>query len=336
MSRLMSALCAATLLGSLYPASAQDCDRFPTSCQGAGAPGYAPPGYAPPGYGPPGYGPPGYGPPPIRPFGFPQPLQVAPRPYEPAPRPYYEAAPRPYEPAPRPYYEAAPRPYEPAPRPYYEQAPQPSYEPAPQPYENAGRPFDPGLDRQVLAMYGPVRGEPHPVPGIRLADIDPAFLRTVVSYPTREPAGTIVVDPANHFLYLVQEGGRAMRYGVGVGRQGFGWSGVASVHDKQEWPDWYPPKEMLQRQPDLMRQMSQLQGGIGMPGGPRNPLGARALYLWQGNRDTLYRIHGTFEPWTIGKSVSSGCIRMINQDVIDLYERAPAGARVVVLGSRTG
>ena len=131
----------------------------------------------------------------------------------------------------------------------------------------------------------------------------------------------------------MQGGGRAIRYGVGVGRQGFGWSGVATIHDKQQWPDWYPPKEMLDRQPELRRQMSELQSGIGMPGGPRNPLGARAMYLWQNNKDTLFRIHGTFEPWTIGKSVSSGCIRMINQDAIDLYERTPVGAKVVVLGS---
>ena len=304
--RLGTALHAATIIGLLCSgASAQDCDRFPTSCQGAGVPRYGPPA--------------------ARPF------ELAPRPFDLTPRPYYEAAPRPYDPSPRPYYEAAPprpapyyeavpRPYDPAPRPYYEAAPQP-LEPAPRPYEPS-----PLLDRQVLAMYGPVRGEPYPVPGIKLADIDPTYLRTMVSYPTREPAGTIIVDPANHFLYLVQDGGRAMRYGVGVGRQGFGWSGAATIHDKQEWPDWYPPKEMIQRQPELRRQMSELQSGLGMPGGPRNPLGARALYLWQGNKDTLYRIHGTVEPWTIGKSVSSGCIRMINQDVIDLYQRTPAGA----------
>jgi lipoprotein-anchoring transpeptidase ErfK/SrfK len=170
------------------------------------------------------------------------------------------------------------------------------------------------------------------VPAVRSSDVDPAFMRTTVSYPTSEPVGTIIVDPANHYLYLVQDGGMAIRYGVGVGRQGFGWSGNASVHDKQQWPDWYPPREMLDRQPELMRQMSELQSGIGMPGGARNPLGARALYLWQGNKDTLYRIHGTFEPWTIGRSVSSGCIRMINQDVIDLYQRVPVGAKVVVLG----
>jgi lipoprotein-anchoring transpeptidase ErfK/SrfK len=174
-------------------------------------------------------------------------------------------------------------------------------------------------------------GEPFPVPAIRLSDINPIHLRTSVDYQTNEPAGTIIVDPQNKFLYLVQGGGRAMRYGIGVGRQGFGWSGVATIHEKQEWPDWYPPKEMLQRQPELMRQMSELRGGIGMPGGSRNPLGARALYLWQNGKDTLYRIHGTFEPWTIGTSVSSGCIRMINQDVIDLYQRVATGAKVVVL-----
>ena len=144
--------------------------------------------------------------------------------------------------------------------------------------------------------------------------------------------GTIVIDPVGHYLYLVQPGGRAIRYGVGVGRQGFAWSGIATINSKQEWPDWYPPKEMLDRQPELAAKMSTLQSGIGMPGGPGNPLGARAMYLWQNNKDTLYRIHGTVEPWTIGTSVSSGCIRMINQDVMDLYLRTPIGTQVVVLG----
>ena len=183
------------------------------------------------------------------------------------------------------------------------------------------------------ALYGRVAGEPFPIPAVNLSQIGPEFLRRTVYYPSNEPPGTIIIDPQRHFLYLVQGGGRAIRYGVGVGRQGFGWSGVATVHDKQEWPDWYPPKEMLARQPELRRQMSELQSGIGMHGGPRNPLGARAMYLWQGNKDTLYRIHGTVEPWTIGTSVSSGCIRMINQDAIDLYERTPVGARVIVLPS---
>jgi lipoprotein-anchoring transpeptidase ErfK/SrfK len=191
--------------------------------------------------------------------------------------------------------------------------------------------LDPALARQYAALYAPVGGEPFPVAGVRLSAINPLYLRTAVHYPTNEPPGTIVVDPQNRFLYFVQGGGRAMRYGIGVGRQGFAWSGVATIHEKQEWPDWYPPKEMLQRQPELMRQMSELRGGLGMAGGPRNPLGARAMYLWQNNKDTLYRIHGTFEPWTIGSNVSSGCIRMINQDVLDLYQRVAVGAKVVVL-----
>jgi lipoprotein-anchoring transpeptidase ErfK/SrfK len=196
------------------------------------------------------------------------------------------------------------------------------------------RPVDPALMRQYAALYARVDGEPFPIPAVRLSDIDPEFLRKVVVFPTNEQPGTIVVDAANHFLYLVQGGGRAIRYGVGVGRQGFGWSGVATIHDKQEWPDWYPPKEMIARQPELRRQVAELQGGLGVPGGPRNPLGSRAMYLWQGNKDTLYRIHGTVEPWTIGTSVSSGCIRMINQDAIDLYQRTQVGTRVVVLSSR--
>jgi lipoprotein-anchoring transpeptidase ErfK/SrfK len=182
-------------------------------------------------------------------------------------------------------------------------------------------------------MYGAVAGEPFPVPAINLSEINPAFLRRNVAYAAKEPPGTIVVDPVNHYLYHVEEGGRATRYGVGVGREGFGWAGDATVHSKQEWPDWYPPKEMLDRRPDLKKQMSQLQSGTGMPGGPANPIGARGLYLWKGNVDTLFRIHGTNEPWTIGKSVSSGCIRMINQDVIDLYAKTPVGTKVIVLGA---
>ena len=118
---------------------------------------------------------------------------------------------------------------------------------------------------------------------------------------------------------------------MGVGKQGFSWSGVSTVNSKQMWPDWYPPKEMIARTPKLARSVTQLQSGLGVPGGSRNPLGARAHYLWQDNKDTLYRIHGTLEPESIGLSVSSGCIRMINQDVIDLYGRVEIGTRVVVL-----
>lgn len=183
-------------------------------------------------------------------------------------------------------------------------------------------------------IYAAVDDQRFPVPAIRLSDINPVYLRRSVYYPTDEAPGTIVIDPQHHFLYFIEGGGRAIRYGVGVGRTGFGWSGIATVHDKQEWPDWYPPKEMIARQPELKRVVTELRSGLGMPGGPRNPLGARALYLWQGNKDTLYRIHGTVEPWTIGHNASSGCIRMINQDVMDLYQRAPVGAKVVVLSPR--
>jgi lipoprotein-anchoring transpeptidase ErfK/SrfK len=159
---------------------------------------------------------------------------------------------------------------------------------------------------------------------------DPAFTRQVVAYATHERPGTIIVDPANHFLYLIHDAGQAIRYGVGVGAEGFLWSGRATVHNKQEWPDWYPPREMLARKPELLQHMVQLPSGIGMKGGPDNPIGARALYLWSGNKDTLYRIHGTNEPGTIGTNVSSGCIRLTNDDIVDLYNRTPVGAQVIV------
>ena len=174
------------------------------------------------------------------------------------------------------------------------------------------------------------------VPGVKLGQVDFAFLRKNVAYATKEAPGTIVIDPANHYLYHVEDGGRATRYGVGVGRAGFAWAGEATIKSKQEWPDWYPPKEMIERRPDLKKELVELQSGLGMRGGPANPLGARAMYLWQGDRDTLFRIHGTNEPWTIGKSQSSGCIRMINQDVMDLYQNTPIGARVVVLPVKVG
>ena len=143
--------------------------------------------------------------------------------------------------------------------------------------------------------------------------------RQVVHYVTTEAPGTIVIDPAHTYLYFVLGGGGAIRYGIGVGREGFTWSGTETIVRKAEWPDWYPPSEMIQRQPYLPRAMA---------GGPGNPLGARALYL--GN--TEYRIHGTNQPATIGQHVSSGCIRMLNTDVIDLFDRVSLGAKVVVLG----
>jgi len=141
--------------------------------------------------------------------------------------------------------------------------------------------------------------------------------RQVVSYPTTEAPGTIVIDTPHTYLYLVLGGGKAMRYGIGVGREGFTWSGVQTISRKQEWPDWLPPAEMLQRQPYLPRFMA---------GGPGNPLGARAMYLGT----TVYRIHGTNRPDTIGTKVSSGCFRLVNADVADLYDRVPVGTKVVV------
>lgn len=181
--------------------------------------------------------------------------------------------------------------------------------------------------------YGAV-ADKFPIAAVDISQINPTYLRREVVYQSPYPVGTVVIDPAAHFLYLIQPGGTAMRYGVGVGKEGFGWSGVATINSKQEWPDWYPPKEMIQRRPDIQAQLTKLQGGDGVPGGLSNPLGARAMYLWQDGKDTLYRIHGTLEPETIGTNVSSGCIRMINQDAIDLYGRVGVGTKVVVLGSK--
>lgn len=192
------------------------------------------------------------------------------------------------------------------------------------------------LTRRALVMGTCTIGVGWPLFGCaskpELTDIDPVYRRKVVNYATREKPGTIVVNPSEHFLYLVEAGGSALRYGVGVGREGFGWSGVATVHSKQEWPNWRPTKEYMEREPEIRSNLNQLEsGGLGVVAGLANPLGARALYLWQGNKDTLYRIHGTNEPWTIGKNVSSGCIRLTNEDIIDLYDRTPVGTRVVVL-----
>ncbi|MEP7240928.1 MAG: L,D-transpeptidase [Devosia sp.] len=152
----------------------------------------------------------------------------------------------------------------------------------------------------------------------RKVHLDPKYMRQVVPYETSEAPGTLVVSTETHFLYLVLGGGTALRYGIGTAKTGFEWSGVHAVTNKREWPDWTPPSEMLARRPDIPTHMA---------GGINNPLGARALYIGS----TLYRIHGTNEPWTIGGDVSSGCIRMVNDDVIDLYGRVKIGAKVVVL-----
>ena len=171
----------------------------------------------------------------------------------------------------------------------------------------------------------PSTDEPHRVAPVDMTTIPTQFHRKVVNDPTGEPAGTIVVDPGQRYLYLVQGNGKAIRYGIGVGREGFGWNGEATIQRKSTWPWWYPPVEMQARDERARKYAN------GMEGGPSNPLGARALYLYKGGRDTLYRIHGTNEPQSIGRAVSSGCIRMLNADVIDLYDRVPIGTRVVVL-----
>ncbi len=166
-----------------------------------------------------------------------------------------------------------------------------------------------------------------PVERSDLGKIPTRFHRQLVPYHGFENTGTLIVDPAQRFLYLVLEDGMALRYGVGVGRAGFAWSGEASIGMKRRWPRWLPPEEMV------YRDAKAAEWANGMPGGPENPLGARALYLFNGNEDTLYRIHGTNDPSSIGKAMSSGCIRMLNEDVADLFERVPKGAKVIVLGA---
>ncbi|MBR0902692.1 L,D-transpeptidase [Bradyrhizobium liaoningense] len=156
----------------------------------------------------------------------------------------------------------------------------------------------------------------HTIPAVDISAIDPEMLRQRVDYPIGEPVGTIVVDTAARHLYLVEGDGKAMRYGIGVGREGLAFSGAAIVKRKAAWPHWSPTKNMMDREPARYRHLAD-----GMVGGLGNPLGPRALYLYQGDRDTLFRIHGTTEPETIGSAVSSGCIRLINQDIVDLYSR---------------
>jgi lipoprotein-anchoring transpeptidase ErfK/SrfK len=178
------------------------------------------------------------------------------------------------------------------------------------------------------AMYGVVNDDGHTLPAIPYSRIDQRFLRQEVSYQTNEPPGTIVVDTNQHFLYLVQDGGKAVRYGVGLGKDGYAWSGRGKIQWKAKWPRWTPPDEMVQRQPELAS-VSARNGG--MVPGLNNPLGARALYIFKDGKDTLYRVHGTPDWQSVGKATSSGCVRLLNQDVIDLYERVPQGAPIVVI-----
>jgi lipoprotein-anchoring transpeptidase ErfK/SrfK len=189
----------------------------------------------------------------------------------------------------------------------------------------------PGRVRPPVAQADPMTGQPLQGQGRYAAlgqpeayqrpierVLDPRFHMQEVAYSGPHGPGTLIIDTPNRFLFLVQSGGTAMRYGIGVGRPGFEWAGVKSVTRKAEWPNWTPPPEMLKRRPDLPRFM---------PGGPENPMGARAMYLGS----SLYRIHGTNEPHTIGQAVSSGCIRMTNDDVTDLYNRVRVGMKVIVI-----
>jgi lipoprotein-anchoring transpeptidase ErfK/SrfK len=190
------------------------------------------------------------------------------------------------------------------------------YPVSPSPPHGSPPPVDEDGDLRDTATLPPeVRPETGPT-----KELPPQFRRTLIDYYTTEPRGTIVIDTLNTYLYLVLGDGKALRYGIGVGREGFTWSGIERVSRLAEWPDWNPPEQMIERQPYLPRFMA---------GGEGNPLGARALYLG----DTLYRIHGTNQPSTIGTFVSSGCIRLTNEDIIDLYKRVKVGTRVVVLPS---
>jgi lipoprotein-anchoring transpeptidase ErfK/SrfK len=183
-----------------------------------------------------------------------------------------------------------------------------------------------GLNGAGASRYAELTDGPYTLPAIDVTNIDPQMLRQRVDYSTREPAGTIVVDTAARHLYLVEAGGKAMRYGIGVGKAGLAFAGNATISRKAEWPHWSPTEHMMTREPARYRKWAS-----GMDGGLENPLGARAMYLYQGDRDTMFRIHGTTEPETIGHAVSSGCIRLMDQDIVDLYNRVKVGTHVVVI-----
>lgn len=202
--------------------------------------------------------------------------------------------------------------------------PPPQNTPMPQ---MAARPVEAPLDPELEARYAAFEDDGHLVPAIPYRQMDPKYYRQRVSDPTGETPGTVVVDTVGRFLYVVEPGGTAMRYGVGIGRDGFAWQGEGIIHWRQHWPRWKPPADMIARQPHL-EQYSVANGG--MEPGVTNPLGARALYIFKDGQDTLYRLHGSPEWQSIGKATSSGCVRLVNQDVIDLYSRVPYHARIVV------
>ncbi|NKK73986.1 L,D-transpeptidase family protein [Rhizobium leguminosarum bv. viciae] len=182
-------------------------------------------------------------------------------------------------------------------------------------------------DAELAVMYGPIEDGGFLIPAVPYKQIDPRYYRQQVIDPTGEAPGTIVVDTPSRFLYLVQPGGTAMRYGVGIGRDGFAWQGNGVIQWRQKWPRWKPPDEMVARQPELAKYS--IENG-GMEPGLKNPLGARALYIFSGGQDTLYRLHGNPQWRSIGKAVSSGRVRLVNQDIIDLYDRVPNKAPIVV------
>lgn len=174
-------------------------------------------------------------------------------------------------------------------------------------------------------VYGPVPSEKFPIPAVDVSKVDRKYYRRTVRYETKEEPGTIIVDPGKYYVYRIEGDGMATRYGANVGRDGFRWSGDAYVGRKGEWAVWTPPKEMIQRQPEAAKYAR------GMPGGLDNPLGARTLYLYQNGAYTLYTIYATSAPETIGSGITSGCVGLLSQDMIDLYDRTPVKTKVVVL-----
>ncbi len=178
---------------------------------------------------------------------------------------------------------------------------------------------------EAQVVYGPLPQEKFPIPAVDVTKVDPKYFRKTVAYDSREAPGTIIVDPANYYVYRIEDGGSATRYGANVGRDGFRWSGDAYVGRKAEWATWTPPREMIKRQPEV---------GVwarGMPGGLENPLGARTLYMYQNGRYTLYTIYASSDPESIGSGVTSGCVGLLSQDMMHLYDRTPVKTKVVVL-----
>jgi len=181
------------------------------------------------------------------------------------------------------------------------------------------------LRAEAAKLYGPVPEEKFPIPAVDLSKVDPKYFRQTVRYESNEAPATIIVDPAHYFVYRIEGDGNATRYGANVGRAGFLWSGEAYVGRKSEWPIWTPPKEMIQRQPEAAKYAG------GMPPGLDNPLGARALHLYQNGKYTLYTIYSTSDPETIGTNITSGCTGLLTQDMLDLYSRTPLKTKVIVL-----